>query len=169
MRAIKFKCIYNTVLGSHESKCVLKWMTTSCSRNQMWQALDPKRRWPLSPVSASRALTVCELSGTLGRPGCFEFDSSKYCPLSLDDSAQRWLGASACQYFSLSWHWKNYRSYQSIPALQVVRPVSKVSSHFGADDNHHCILSRGFWIFSTLESTFFSYKWNLFYMLLSGR
>lgn len=98
MRAIKFKCIYNIVLGSHESRCVLKWMTKSCSQNQMWQALDPRRRWPLSPVSASRALTVCQLSGTLGRPGCFEFDSSKYCPLSLADSAQRWPGASACQY-----------------------------------------------------------------------
>lgn len=87
MRAIRFKCIYNIILSSHEPECILKWITKSCNQKQMHGALKPKRRWPLSPVSASRALPVCELSRPLGSPGCFESGSSRSEIAHLGDAA----------------------------------------------------------------------------------
>lgn len=46
MRAIRFKCIYNTISGSREPKVYSK------NDNEVLpsEALKPQRRWPLSPV-----------------------------------------------------------------------------------------------------------------------
>ena len=66
MRAIRLKCIYNVILGAHEPKYILKWITKACNQKQTQWALQPQRRW-------LQAL----FSRLLGSPGWSELDSGR--------------------------------------------------------------------------------------------
>lgn len=168
MRAVRFKCIYNTISDSREPEVCSKMDNEVVPSG----ALKPRRRWPLSPVVRPGPWLCVSFPGrwtvrvVLSRTQV-NLRLSAWATL-LDDGAQRWLGGSVCQYPWLSSQLKNYWSYRSVPALQALRYVTKVYFPFGADDNHFWILSCGLWIFSSLEFCS-SCKWNLFYKLLSGR
>lgn len=51
MRAVRFKCIYNMIVGSHEPRHILKRIPTSCDQEQSPGALKPRRREPWLCVS----------------------------------------------------------------------------------------------------------------------